>query len=161
MPSLNGLFDPSRRITLEDGRILVVQYQGERFGPWGAYIVHGSKDVTQGATPAEAIVNHLELPPGEIPSWIQDLSKDHEREFRESPRFVCDCCGYRTLLRKSQYEICDVCGWEDDHGIDLDTDSGPNRITLRQGRENFARFGASDERSREWVRDPRPEEIVD
>jgi hypothetical protein len=145
-------------VKLENGRTLVVMYAGERYG-WDAY-TRGPDDVVSGATPAEAIVKNLGLDPANIPAWVQELSDDYERELQESPRFVCDCCQYRTLLRKSYYDICQVCGWEDDDGIDPDQKSGPNRISLREARANFSGYGACDERARKWVRDPRPEEVT-
>lgn len=58
----------------------------------------------------------------------------------------CPCCDYLTLEERGQYAICPVCFWEDD-GIDLpdlDVHSGPNHMTLRQGRQNFESFGACD-----------------
>lgn len=63
----------------------------------------------------------------------------------------CPCCGYRTLDKKCDWEICVVCFWEDDCTTSLDRISGPNHITLREGRENFLRFGASTKRSVEFV----------
>jgi hypothetical protein len=59
----------------------------------------------------------------------------------------CSCCDYLTLSSRGEYDICPVCFWEDD-GLDitrLDTHSGPNHMTLREGRENFRRIGACDE----------------
>ncbi len=58
----------------------------------------------------------------------------------------CPCCDYFTLGERGGYDICLICFWEDD-GIDLDNidkHSGPNHITLRQGRQNFMKFGACD-----------------
>lgn len=56
----------------------------------------------------------------------------------------CPCCGYRTLEERGKWEICEVCYWEDD-GIEyLDVVSGPNRITLRNARKNFNKFGACE-----------------
>ncbi|MBD0739062.1 hypothetical protein BGM09_06450 [Streptomyces sp. CBMA29] len=60
------------------------------------------------------------------------------------------------------YEICPVCFWEDDGQDDHDADEargGPNRgWSLSEARQNFARFGASEERCVPFVRDPLPEE---
>jgi hypothetical protein len=60
---------------------------------------------------------------------------------------LCPCCDFVTLPERGNYLICPVCFWEDD-GQDLgalDEPSGPNhRITLRQGRANFRRFGACE-----------------
>jgi hypothetical protein len=59
----------------------------------------------------------------------------------------CPCCDYFTLAEPASYETCAICYWEDDgQGLaDLDEVSAPNHITLRQGRVNFARFGAADQ----------------
>jgi hypothetical protein len=65
-----------------------------------------------------------------------------------TPREVCPCCDYVTLPERHNYLICPVCFWEDD-GVDLDDPdaySGPNHMTLREGRANFARLGACDEK---------------
>ncbi|WP_437939840.1 CPCC family cysteine-rich protein [Sorangium sp. So ce341] len=61
----------------------------------------------------------------------------------------CPCCDYFSLPCQGEYEICEVCFWEDDGGDvgDLDRYSGPNHMTLREGRDNFRRIGACDERA--------------
>ena len=62
-------------------------------------------------------------------------------------RFRCPCCGCLTLVDRGESDICEVCYWEDDgQDIDqLDKESGPNHgITLREGRANFAEFGACE-----------------
>jgi hypothetical protein len=56
----------------------------------------------------------------------------------------CCCCGYFSLEEKGTAEICPVCFWEDDGENDLDMISNPNRMTLRQGRDNFVKFGACE-----------------
>jgi hypothetical protein len=66
-----------------------------------------------------------------------------------TPRELCPCCDYVSLAERGNYLICPVCFWEDD-GVDvdrLDDPSGPNHMTLREGRANFARIGACDEKS--------------
>ncbi|MFT5619146.1 MAG: hypothetical protein ACI85I_002388 [Arenicella sp.] len=63
----------------------------------------------------------------------------------------CPCCGYRTLDEKCDWDICKVCFWEDDCTTKLDKISGPNHITLREGQENFLKFGACDEKSLKFV----------
>lgn len=70
-------------------------------------------------------------------------------------RYPCPCCGYRTLPAPSPSdEICDVCFWQDDPVDNLDTDVlGPNHVRLSAARENFARWGAHEER---WTDDVRP-----
>lgn len=61
----------------------------------------------------------------------------------QSMGYTCPCCGYPTLSRRRIFEICLLCWWEDD-GLDDEKDPGalnrrsePNRMTLRQGRQNF------------------------
>lgn len=51
----------------------------------------------------------------------------------------CPVCGYLTLDERDSFGICSICFWEDD-GIDdfeVNEDSGPNHMTLREGREIF------------------------
>jgi len=58
----------------------------------------------------------------------------------------CPCCDFFTLPARGDYDICPVCFWEDD-GIDVDRPdvrSGPNHMTLRQGRHDFSGLGACD-----------------
>lgn len=63
------------------------------------------------------------------------------------PRYQCPCCDYISLPERGDYLVCRICFWEDDgQDIDqLDEKSGPNHgITLREGRANFAEFGACE-----------------
>ncbi len=74
----------------------------------------------------------------------------------------CIVCGRLTITTRGHYEICPVCGWEDDGSDYSDPDryvGGPNRVTLREAKENYAEFGASERRRVDRVRPPRPEEI--
>lgn len=84
-----------------------------------------------------------------------------------TPREQCPCCDYVTLPERRSYLICPVCYWEDD-GVDVDDVdrySGPNHMTLRQGRTNFKEFGsvhkhvlqyvASDEERKMYAYHPR------
>ena len=66
-----------------------------------------------------------------------------------SPLLQCACCDHFSL-DDGAWEICPVCFWEDD-GLGIskpDEQSGPNHITLRQARANFAAYGACDRRVR-------------
>jgi len=75
---------------------------------------------------------------------------------------ACPCCGHATLTERGCFEICPVCFWEDDGQDNDDADrarGGPNRVSLREGRINFLRFGASVEADCESVRRPTPEEV--
>lgn len=96
-------------------------------------------------------------------------------------KFVCPCCGCRTLDERGAYDICPVCFWEDDAYIVmcdgklkglrfegelrdedvLDVPSGANHgLTLREGRENYRRLGACEESMRMHVRKPRRSELL-
>ncbi|PSK95983.1 Cysteine-rich CPCC [Murinocardiopsis flavida] len=84
-----------------------------------------------------------EPPPAEVPG----------------PPYPCSCCGHRVFADPpgSSY-ICPVCSWEDDL---LQVrwplfDGGANKLTLVQAQENYAAFGASQDRRRERVRPPEP-----
>ena len=61
-----------------------------------------------------------------------------------TPREQCPCCDYITLPERGSFLICPICFWEDDPFIadELHVHSGPNHITLREGRANFKEFGA-------------------
>jgi hypothetical protein len=67
---------------------------------------------------------------------------------------TCPCCGYNTLSERGAYEICPICFWEDDaiQENDLDMEGGANKVSLRQGQRNFARFGACNKESIKYVR---------
>ena len=65
----------------------------------------------------------------------------------------CPCCDHFSLDARGQYDICMVCFWEDD-GTDIDTPdahSGPNHMTLREGRRNFTLVGACEAKHRAHV----------
>ena len=63
-----------------------------------------------------------------------------------TPAVSCVCCGFVTLEARGDYDICPVCFWENDCVLDADAHSGPNLMTPAEGRANFARFGAYEER---------------
>jgi hypothetical protein len=154
------MFEWTSRVELDDGRTIVVEYQGERYG-WDCYIPGDTKRPTFAVTPAEAIVEHLGIAGGRTPAWVLELSERRQRELKDAPRYACPCCGYLTLLNLGRYEICAVCRWEDDPAAERDgpdAHSGPNHISLNAGRANFARLGASTEKGKAHARAPRPEE---
>ena len=80
----------------------------------------------------------------------------------EGLRYLCPCCGYRTLNERGGDNICRVCFWQDDGQDEQDADTvrgGPNRsLSLTQARANYKAFGASDERRMKLVRPPLPGE---
>lgn len=78
--------------------------------------------------------------------------------------FPCPCCGNLTFhypLQNAVAGICPVCFWENDvfsPGEDEPSDEN-HGMTLRQGRENFQRWGAVREDLIRHARPPLPEEI--
>lgn len=62
-----------------------------------------------------------------------------------TPRAQCPCCGYISLPQRGACLICPVCWWEDDPfvGDEIAIRSDCNRMTLSEGRANYARFGIS------------------
>ncbi len=74
---------------------------------------------------------------------------------------LCPCCGCRSLQAPpGLYEICPVCFWEDDprQRENPAYAGGANGLSLVEARENYARFGACEERLLPLVRPPLPEE---
>jgi hypothetical protein len=77
-------------------------------------------------------------------------------------RYPCPCCDFLTLHEPptGTYEICQVCRWEDDDGqyIHLDSKPGANKMSLREARENFLKYGAKDISHTDLARPPEPYE---
>ena len=153
----SGVFNCIRRVELEDGRTLVVQYQGENYG-WGAYVPGTAPAVAQADTPAAAISAYLGYSESDAPAWVTELSEGFERDLRDAPRYPCPCCGHKTLLNTGSHEICDVCRWEDEPRTSEDQHSGANGSSLRQARANFAAFEAATRAKEPRARRPRPSE---
>jgi hypothetical protein len=154
------VFDPVRHHDLGEQRVLTVEYNGEGYG-WSAYIAGESDQVgSPSETPEEAIVRLLDLDPGDPPEWVIRLSANFMADLYSADRYICDCCGFRTLLQKDRYEGCRVCGWEDDPSAIETPSGGPNGITLHEARQNFKRFRASRRDRLGRVRNPRPDERV-
>lgn len=75
----------------------------------------------------------------------------------------CIVCRNPTVGVPGNHEICPVCGWQDDGGDYRDPDryvGGPNHVTLREARQNYLEFGASERRRVDRVRPPLPEEAA-
>jgi hypothetical protein len=74
-------------------------------------------------------------------------------------RFKCPCCGYYTHVYEfpgQRFEICAVCNWQDDPTYW----GGANAISLNEARENYKKFGASEECFLDSVRPPTEEEKI-
>ena len=74
---------------------------------------------------------------------------------RQPLLYPCFCCDYKTIEERGDYCICEVCYWEDD-GVDQEERfSSPNKMTLREGRENFELYGVCKESLLKVVEDDR------
>lgn len=79
-------------------------------------------------------------------------------------QFPCPCCGCLTFpvpKEEAMAYICPVCFWENDvfdPGEDVPSDENRG-MTLRQGRENYRRWGAVRQDLVPFARPPRPEEL--
>ena len=77
------------------------------------------------------------------------------------PELPCMCCGCCSVYKRNYFDICPVCFWEDDRpGLRPDQSSGANSLTLLEGRENYLKFGACQERFVELVRKPAFENVL-
>jgi hypothetical protein len=85
---------------------------------------------------------------------------EHELS-RVLDKVACPCCGYATLNHAGRRHVCPVCYWEDDGNDNdtLDTESGWNAMTLRQGRMNFRRIGVCDPGGARYVRPATADEV--
>jgi len=78
--------------------------------------------------------------------------------------YPCPCCGYRTFPVPKEEDvayICPVCLWENDvFDPEENVPSDENRgMTLREGRENYHRFGAVRPDLVRYARPPKAEEM--
>ena len=71
-------------------------------------------------------------------------------EKEEQETYQCPCC-LKMQPGDGFYDICGNCSWECD-GWGLDEEGGPNHMTLREGRANYAKYGTSDEHCQHGVR---------
>ena len=95
------------------------------------------------------------------PPWLLDaVQRLAAHDTSLGPRVLCRCCGHLTLTEYGGYEICEVCGWEDDPTTVFERGlTGPNHVSLVDGRRNFAEHGqAKPDRRGRALRRPRPEQ---
>jgi hypothetical protein len=149
--------------SLPDGRVLRLEHEGPT-GDWIGRVEMPEPRTARHRWLLMVLIELLDLRPGRKPEWVRELIRDASgHDTRVGRRYPCPCCGYLTLTDPptGTYAICPVCWWEDDNAgfVDLDFTGGANGVSLRQARENFRRYRASDERGVEWARPPRPEEI--
>ncbi|WP_296283333.1 CPCC family cysteine-rich protein [uncultured Acinetobacter sp.] len=73
--------------------------------------------------------------------------------------YACACCNQLTRdepQSNGDYIICHVCFWEDDpiQNTDAYYCGGANVVSLNEAKENYRKFGASEERFIKYVRKP-------
>ncbi len=84
-------------------------------------------------------------------------------------KYTCPCCGYKSLAEKTEfptYEICEICFWEFDGYPDkfpqmIDKPWGPNHVSLKEGQQNFLKFGANEQKALSHVRKPTKADVKD
>ncbi len=79
-------------------------------------------------------------------------------------KYQCPCCGFFALegTPDNSFDICPICFWEAD-GVQLDDpdySDGANKVSLCEARENFLKFGASEEAFAKNVWPPYPDELL-
>jgi len=92
----------------------------------------------------------------EIFQVISNLFKPNSKWYSPKDptlRVKCECCEYISITESGNYLICPVCFWEDEGtGWELDEPSGANHgLSIRQGRENFQKYGACEPKMVESV----------
>ena len=73
------------------------------------------------------------------------------------PAWPCPCCGYLVFTEPpGSSDSCPFCFWEDDlvQLLCATSSGGANRVSLHQAQQNFALFGAKEDRSRQHVVPP-------
>jgi hypothetical protein len=93
---------------------------------------------------------------------MQRKGSNVKMDLEITAKFICPCCGNRTLGEEGSYDICPVCFWEDDKAMYRDPDlaDGANKVSLNEARENYKKYGACMEEFLPFVREPFAEEIV-
>lgn len=151
-----------RTATLPDGRVLKAACV-DPLGEWFAFVEHSPEKVMAGRSLREVLDELFELPWGKKDPWFYDaIAELAGHPTSHGVRFPCPCCDHLTSDEPppGTHAICEVCRWEDDtvQFRDPDYPGGANRVCLREGRENFARYSKSDSDRRGPTRAPRPDE---
>jgi Cysteine-rich CPCC len=149
--------------TLPDGRQLFAERE-DPAGDWTVHFATAEDRTVTGRWLLKVLTELLELAPGTKPQWVLDLVRQlagHETSV--GWRYACPCCDFLTLTEPptGTFAICPVCRWEDDNiqFENIDYEGGANGVSLRQARKNFRQYAASDLRSLDRTRAPRPEEL--
>jgi len=77
-------------------------------------------------------------------------------------KIMCPCCKYYTHDHEQYlFEICEVCFWQFDgtaHDIPSKI-SGANKLSLKEVRENYQKYGVCKKEFKHLVREPLIEEL--
>jgi hypothetical protein len=148
-----------RTVALPDGRELVVTRSGP-LDDWVASIPGGAR-TAQGRWLLVVVREVLGVSRGRPPELVLDIVD--QASGYDTPlgrRYPCPCCDYLTLTAPptGTYAICPVCRWEDDNAqySDINYKGGANRVSLREARENYRRYGQKDRKDRSARGTPRP-----
>jgi hypothetical protein len=81
----------------------------------------------------------------------------------EENKWPCPCCGYLVFDEPpGSYDICPICFWEDDLShLRFMRTRGANHVSLIEAQQNYAVFGACEQRVKPFVRPPQPDERRD
>jgi hypothetical protein len=148
---------------LPDGKEVHVEL-ADPLGDWIAWLDGEEDRSARGRWLLLVLAELLGLPPGRKPEWVYDVIRDvTSRDTPVGRRYPCACCDCFTLAEPptGTFAICEVCRWEDDNVqvMEIDRGGGANGVSLREARENFRTFGASEPRRRERTRPPEPYEL--
>jgi hypothetical protein len=79
-------------------------------------------------------------------------------------KYPCPCCGYKVFDREpGSHQVCPICHWEDNL-VQLrfpTMPGGANHVSLEDGQQNYAEFGAAERRHQNQVRSPFAEDQQD
>jgi hypothetical protein len=82
----------------------------------------------------------------------------------DSARYPCPCCGHLVFEEPpGSSDICLICFWEDDADQLRfpSLEDATNVVSLAMAQQNYAKFGAIEERFAGDVRKPTPEDARD
>lgn len=59
----------------------------------------------------------------------------------DEKKFICPCCGEKTLCFDDEFDICEICGWIDDplQHDDPDDTEGQNPMSLNEAKSLWAK----------------------
>ena len=89
------------------------------------------------------------------------MSDEHVYTKGANGKYKCPCCEFFTLDEYNIYDICPVCFWEDDGAVMNEDFSGPNGMTLAEGRAAYKEHGYVSDDISQYVRLPLEDEKLE